>query len=164
MLYSESMSDKPNLPDEIWLGKAEYSAWTDWRVNGWLFVATLVSAASDILFPHVVRQWPVGIRTLVAVLPFLALLLWMRRLTRWIQGMDELHRRITQAATLFAVSATFFLVTLWHRLDQAGVFQAVFPSQPSSRASWDIVTVGHIFLLLTGGYFLGYRLSNRRYQ
>jgi hypothetical protein len=158
------MNAKPNLPDEIWLGKKEYSAWTDWKVNGWLFVATIISAASDILFPSVVREWPVAARALLALLPFLALLLWMRNLARWIRGMDELHRRITLAATFFAVSTSFFLVVLWHRLERAGVFQAIFPMGNASAASWDIGTVGHIFLLMTFGYFLGYRIFNRRYQ
>src|SRR5690349_11234079 len=130
------MNTKPNLPDEIWLGKKEYSAWTDWKVNGWLFLATIISSASDILFPHIVREWPIAVRGLVAVTPFIALVFWIRSLARWIGGMDELHRRITLAAVLFTVSATFFFVVLWHRLDSAGVFQAIFST--SSAASWDI--------------------------
>ena len=162
MLYTAVM--KPNVPNELWLGQKEYSAWTDWKVNGWLFVATLMSGASDIMFPHVVKGWAVPLRGLVALAPFLALMLWMRNLARWIRGMDELHRRITLAAVLCAVSASFFLVVLWHRLDQAGVFQALFPSTRPSEVSWDIVTVGHIFLLMTCCYFFSYRLCNRRYQ
>ena len=158
------MNKNPNLPDEIWLGKAEYSMRTDWKVNGWLFVATIISCASDIMFPHLVKQWHTGVRALVALVPFLAVLLWARSLARWIHGMDELHRRITLAAVLFTVSATFFFVTLWHRLDKAGSFQAIFPSGDNPDASWDIGTVGHIFLLMTFFYFLGYRIFSRRYQ
>jgi hypothetical protein len=127
-------------------------------------VATILSAVADIMFPHVVSQWPVALRTLAAVLPFLALLLWMRSLAQWIRGMDELHRRITMAAILFTVSATFFFVTLWHRLNEAGVFQAIFGQGRHSTAHWDVATVGHIFLLMTLCYFLGYRIFNRRYQ
>ena len=156
--------NKPNLPDEIWLGKKEYSAWTDWKVNGWLFVATIISGLCDIMFPHVVRQWPVALRTLAAMIPFLALLLWIRSLARWIGGMDELHRRITLAAIFFTVSVTFFFVMLWHRLEKAGVFQSMSSAGQYSDASWDIGTVGHIFLLMTFCYFLGYRIFNRRYQ
>ena len=157
------MNTKPNVPDEIWLGKKEYSAWKDWKVNGWLFVATIISGASDIMFPHIVREWPIAVRVLVALIPFIALLFWIRSLARWIRGMDELHRRITLAATFFTVSATFFFVVLWHRLEKAGVFQAIFPPGNPS-ASWDIATVGHIFLLMTFCYFLSYRIFNRRYQ
>src|SRR3954464_14400674 len=135
-LYTGRMNTKPNLPDEIWLGKKEYSAWTDWKVNGWLFVATIISGASDIMFPQVVREWPIAVRALVALVPFVLLLLWVRSLARWVRGMDELHRRITLAAILFTVSATFFFVVLWHRLERAGVFQAIFTTR--SPASWDI--------------------------
>jgi hypothetical protein len=158
------MNKKLNVPDEIWLGKKEYSFWTDWKVNGWLFVATTISAVADIMFPHEVRQWHVAVRTLVAILPFLALLLWMRSLAQWIRGMDELHRRITTAAILFTVSATFFFVVLWHRLKAAGLFQTLFGSGRYPDAAWDIGTVGHIFLLMTFCYFFGYRIFNRRYQ
>ena len=138
--------------------------WTDWKVNGWLFLATIVSGLSDIMFPHEVEQWPIALRTLIALIPFLALLLWVRSLARWIGGMDELHRRITLAATLLSVSATFFFVVLWHRLERAGVFQAIFPAGKFSDASWDIGTVGHVFLLMTFFFFAGYRIFNRRYQ
>ena len=160
------MNDKPNIPDEIWWAKKEYSWRMDWKVNGWLLLAALISAASDFLFPYQIKQWHVALRTIIALAPFLALLFWVRSLARWIRGMDELHRRITLAAVLFTVSATFFFVMLWHRLDKAGVFDAIFPAgkTPNPNASWDIGTVGHIFLLLTFFYFFGYRIFNRRYQ
>jgi hypothetical protein len=164
MLYIRFMSTKPNLPDEIWLGKEEYSLRTDWKVNCWLFLATIVSCVSDILFPGQFQQWPVALRALVALIPFLAVLLWARSLARWIRGMDELHRRITTSAVLFTVSATFFVVMLWHRMDRAGVFQALFPGGRNPDATWDIGSVGHAFLLMTFFYFLGWRIFNRRYQ
>ena len=157
-------NSRPNTPDEIWLGKKDYSLWTDWKVNGWLFLATLISGACDILFPHEVSQWPLVLRAVVAIVPFLALLLWARSLARWVRGMDELHRRITLAAILFTTSATFFFVMAWHRLDKAGVFQAAFPVGRSPNASWDIATVGHVFLLMTLFYFVSYAVFNRRYR
>ena len=150
--------NQPNHPDEIWLGKKEYSIWTDWRVNGWLFVATIISAASDIMFPHWVRQCPVSLRAAIAAAPFLAILLWVRSLAQWIRGMDELHRRLMLSAILFATGATFFVVIFCHRLDAVGVF----PSKLG--ASWDIATVGHSFLLMTCFYFLGYRVCSRRFR
>jgi len=158
------MNQTPNVPDEIWLGKKEYSFWTDWKVNGWLFVATIISGLCDIVFPQRLSQWPVGLRTVAAVVPFLALLLWVRSLSRWIGGMDELHRRITLAAVLFATGAAVFFVLAWHRLDKAGLFQAVFTGGRIPNATWDIATIGHAFLLMTFFYFLGYALFNRRYR
>ena len=158
------MNNKPNLPDEIWLGKKEYSAWTDWKVNGWLFVATIISGVCDIMFPHEVQQWQITARALVALVPFVALMLWVRSLARWIGGMDELHRRITLAASFFSVSVTFVFVMLWHRLERAGFFQSIWSAGKYSEARWDIGTVGHVFLLMTFCYFFGYRIFNRRYQ
>jgi uncharacterized membrane protein len=159
-----TMDNKLNIPDEIWLGKKEYSWRMDWKVNGWLFVATLISAASDFLFIQQVKHMGIALRTIIATVPFLAILLWARALSRWIRGMDELHRRIMLAAILFAVSATFFFVMLWHRLDKAGFFQAIFPAGKNPDASWDICTVGHMFLLITFFYFLGHSIFNRRYK
>jgi hypothetical protein len=123
-------------------------------------LAVLISGASDFFFAHQVKQLDVALRTLIALAPFFAILLWARSLAQWIRGMDELHRRITLAAVLFAVSATFFFVLLWHRLDEAGFFEAICPG----RKSWDIATVGHVFLLMTLFYIFGHTIFNRRYK
>jgi uncharacterized membrane protein len=162
MLYTGFvMNSKPNIPDEIFLGGSKLYSWrTDLRVNGWLMVAILISAASEIIFAHQVRQLDATLRTLIALAPFLVLVLWMRNLAQWIRGMDELHRRITLAAVLFAVSATFFFVMLWHRLEVAGFFEAICPG----RKGWDICTLSHVFLLMTLFYIFGHTLFNRRYK
>jgi len=163
MLYTVGMNKKLNVPNEIWLGNKEYSWRMDWKVNGWLFVATLISAFCDIIFCHTVWQWPLGGRVGIVIAEFLTLALWARSLVRWIRGMDEMHRRITVSAVLFAVGATFFVLMLWHRLDCAGFFNFAF-GQPKNGGRWDICTVGHGFLLLTFFYFLGHTVFNRRYQ
>jgi hypothetical protein len=162
MLYSGFvMNNKPNIPDEIFLGSnKEYSWRTDLKVNGWLMVAVLISGASDFFFQQQVKELEVTLRTLIALAPFFAILFWVRSLAQWIRGMDELHRRITLAAVLFSVSATFFFVLLWHRLEVAGFFEVVCPG----RQSWDIGTVGHVFLLMTLFYILGHSIFNRRYK
>src|SRR4030095_10049494 len=157
------MKNKPTVPSEICLGEKEYSWRADWSVNGWLFAATLISALADIVFPHVVRQWPLGWRVGIVVGEFLAIALWAQDLVRWIRGMDEMHRRITVSAVLFSISTTFFLLMLWHRLDAAGLFNTIFP-MPKGGGSWDICTVGHGFLLLTLFYFAGFSFFNRRYK
>lgn len=154
------MNNKPNLPNEIWLGKKEYSWRSDLRVNGWLIVATLISAFADILYSRAVSEWSVPGRAAIALAQFAAIALWARNLVCWIRGMDELHRRVTGSAALFAIGATFFFIMLWHRLDAAGVFRAVFPG----RGSWDIATITHAFLLMTFFYFAGFSIFNRRYR
>jgi len=154
------MNNKPNLPDEIWLGKRDYSWRSDVKVNGWLIVATLISAFGDIIYSSAVSQWSLPGRTAIALAQFVAIALWARSLVRWIRGMDEMHRRVTGGAVLFAVGATFFFIMLWHRLDAAGLFRAMFPG----RGSWDIATVTHAFLLMTFFYFISFSVLNRRYQ
>lgn len=157
------MKTKPNVPGEIFLGEKDYSLRADWTVNGWLLIATLISAFADIMFPHVVRDWPPASRAGIVIAQFLAIALWARALVRWIRGMDELHRRITGAAVLASLGATFFCLMLWHRLDAAGLFNAAFGSTKSG-GGWDICTVAHGFLLLTLFYFAGFTAFNRRYQ
>jgi len=163
MLYTALMNTRPNVPDEIWLGRKEYSWCSDLKVNGWLFVATIISALADILFPHIVQQWPLGARVSIVAAEFIAIVLWVRSLTRWIQGMDELHRRVTVSAVLFSIGATFFLLMLWHRLNAAGVFNSVFGASKAD-GSWDICTVSHGFLLMTFFYFAGFSIFNRRFK
>ena len=161
MLYTRfGMQNKPNLPDEIWLGTKEYSWRSDLHVNGWLLVATLISAFGDVLYASTVSQWSLLARTVVVLAQFMALALWVRSLRRWIRGMDEMHRRVAGGAVLCAVGATFFFVMLWHRLDVAGLFRAMFPG----RGNWDIATVTHAFLLMTFFYFTSYSVLSRRYQ
>lgn len=93
MLYTGFVMNKhPNIPDEIFLGGSkEYSWRTDLKVNGWLMVAVLMSSASDFFFTHEMKQLGVAWRTLIALVPFIAILFWVRSLTQWIRGMDELH-------------------------------------------------------------------------
>src|ERR1700761_2714863 len=97
------MNNKLNVPNEIFLGNQEYSWRMDWQVNGWLFVATLISAFCDVIFHRQVTQLSLGYRVAIAGVQFVALALWVRNLTGWIRGMDEMHRRLTTSVILFAV-------------------------------------------------------------
>jgi len=163
MLYTALMNAKLNVPGDIFLGDKDYSWRMDWKVNGWLFVATIISSLADVIFHHATLQLPLAARAGTQVAEFVALALWVRSLAQWIGGMDEMHRRITVSAVLFAAGATFFLLLLWHRLDAVGFFNAVF-GMPKSGSSWDICTVCHGFLLMTLFYFVGHSIFNRRYQ
>jgi hypothetical protein len=158
------MADKLNIPDEICPGNPQYSPWTDLRVNGWLLVAALISGAADILFPGVVAQWHVAVRVGIVLAQFLAIALWIRSLLRWIAGMDELHRQVTLKPVLFATCATLFAVMLWHRLAAAGIFSGPATVGNGPGASGEILTVAHVFLLLTVTYFASYFAVRRRYE
>lgn len=156
------MNPKPNLPNEIFWGK-EYSWRMDQKVNGWLALAAVISAFSEIMFPHMVSQWPLSCRVGFVVAEFLAIGLWCRAMVLWIRGMDEMHRHITTSVMLSAVSATFFFMMLWHRLDRAGLFNALFGT-PKKPGGWDICTVGHGFLLLIIFFGIAQTIFNRRYK
>ena len=187
------MNNKPNIPEELIPGE-NYSFWTDIKVNGWLIVAMLTAFVSDMLLhsnaprffhleekdwpvvfgllhPHA-EDWPIVIRVIIELIPVIFSLLWARNIARWIRGMDELHRRITLEASLFAVIGTLLVVTAWHRLDKSGVLEAIFkpPSPPLER--WDYRQLAHLDLnhfvliigLLGGFHFLGHCIFNRRYK
>ena len=150
--------NKPNLPDEIDVRNKDYSFRADMKVNGWMLVALIISSASDVFFPDQIKTWLPAWRAIIAIAPFLFILIWMRNLTRWIRGMDELHRRITLAAIVFAVSTTFFVVALWHVLAKVGIWRTGFLGIFDPNSVWVILS------LMTASYFHGYRISNRRYQ
>jgi hypothetical protein len=153
MLYTARMNTKPNIPEEIAPGK-DYSFWADMKVNGWCWVAVLTSFANEVfLLPHH-KDWPVAIRAVIAVVPLVASSLWVRSVAGWIRGMDELHRRITLAACLFATIATLFVVTALHLLVVAGVFSIKFQATAGFIIIWLVVCF----------YILGHFIFNRRYK
>lgn len=159
------MNNKPNVPDEIWFNKKEYSLWKDWKVNGWMFVALIISTASDEFFRDQIKGWHETFRALVAVAPFFAIGFWIRDLARWIRGMDELHRRITLAACFFATGATLFVATACHVLDRTGVWlQLAPPILLNLHNFFDPSKIWVILSLMTVAFFHGYRIFNRRYQ
>jgi hypothetical protein len=157
MLYSGGMN-KINVPEQIDFRNKEYSFREDMKVNGWMLVALVISVASEICSDQV-KTWFPPWRAVLAIAPFPALLIWVRDLTRWIRGMDELHQRITVATSLFAVSATLFVVTLWNILAAAGIWQHFFQNFFfAPKSVWMILGFITIF------YFQGYRIFNRRYR
>ncbi|HKW30444.1 MAG TPA: hypothetical protein VJT54_13990 [Verrucomicrobiae bacterium] len=147
------MNNEPNLPEELAPGKY-YSFRAEMKVNGWCWVAVLTSFAGECwLLPHH-KDWPVMLRTIVALVPLVASLLWVRSVVEWIRGMDELHRRITLAACLFATIATLFVVAALHLLVVAGVFSAKFQATAGFVVIWLVVCF----------YILGQAIFNRRYK
>ena len=163
MLYTQfNMSNKPNLPNEIFWGK-DYSWRKDRQVNSWLASAAIISGLADILYASAVRQWSTEARVGIVLTEFLCLALWARSMTLWIRGMDEMHQRITTSVVLAATGATFFVMLLWHNLNRAGLFNVLF-GQPKPGTSWDIGTVCHGFLLLVLFYGIAQKVFNRRYR
>jgi hypothetical protein len=165
------MSNKPNIPEQLWPGK-NYSFWTDMKVNSWILAVGLTTFAGDMwLYHH--KDCPFMSRIVIALIPLPATLLWMRSIIRWIHGMDELHRRVTIEAWLFATTATLTIITVWRRLNQAGTLETIFP--PSHFLEKIVLRIFPEKVALTDDYFLtlvsvvsfsilGHFIINRRYK
>lgn len=148
------MNQKSNIPEEIMFGPA-YSLRANLRANTWAFVAMLLSWTGDeLLARH--NEWDILPRVIIAMVPLLISLLWVRSFVRWVRGMDEMHRRLTFEACLFATVVTLFVVTAWHLLDQTGIFPA--------KVNSHFRTASFPISLVLGFYFLGYARISRRYK
>jgi len=159
MLYIRWMN-KPHLPGELDLfaGTKEYSFLSDVKVNGWGYVAMMVSFGGELLLTRH-PGWHNGFRTMIGLAPIIPALLWGRIFARWIRGMDELHRRITVEACLFATTATLFLFTALHPLGRDGIVEGL-----ARRTGVDLHTWWGASWLLVCFYILGTRILNRRYK
>jgi hypothetical protein len=145
---------KTNLPQAVEPGSGQYSFRTDIKVNGWSWAAVLTSFVGEVLLlPHH-QEWPVAWRAVVALLPLMAGLLWVRTLMQWVGGMDELQRRITTAASLFASVATLVVLAASHFLTVAGLMPRSFQATTGFVMIWLVVCF----------YLLGRSIFNRRYQ
>ena len=155
MLYINSiMNSKPNVPGEIVIADQEFSLKKAWNVNAWIFVAAVTSALSDVIFSAELRCWPVGLRLAILIFEFAAVLLWVRRLAKWIRGMDEMHRQITIATFLFSVTATLVFTLLWLRLEVGGFIEALF----GCRTGFGMGTLSFAILVHSVFYGVGHHL------
>jgi len=155
MLYTGCiMNNQPSLPEELMFGP-EFSLRANLRVNSWAFVAMLLSLAGDLLLERY-GDWNAIQRAVIAIVPLAVSLLWVRSFVRWVRGMDEMHRRLTFDACLFATVVTLFVVTAWHLLDQTGIFPA--------KVNAHFHTASFPISLVLAFYFVGYARISRRYK
>jgi hypothetical protein len=167
------MNNKPNIPQEVMPGK-NYSFLVEMNINGWIFASWLANFVGDLwLYNH--QECPFLFRVIIALVPLSMCLLWMRNVTRWIRGMDELHRRITLEACLFATTWTLFVIAAWQRFKHAGILEAIFRSSNSFPAHLALgfeagpLTEYHFLyffaiMLLFSFYSLGHFIFIRRYK
>jgi hypothetical protein len=154
-------SKTTNIPGEIVIADQEFSLRKAWMVNAWLFVAALTSALSDVIYSQALRQWPVGLRLGILLFEYAAVLLWVRRLARWIRGMDEMHRQVTLATLLFSVSATLIFTLLWLRLEVGGFFEALIGAHTGfGMGTLSFAILGHSIFYGIGHYLI----FNRRFK
>jgi hypothetical protein len=166
------MNNKPNDPEEC-INFKNFSFWTDMRVNYWLLITIVTGAATDLLFhsklPYGLLRdhyagWPVMLRAIIELVPLLAGLLWARSMARWIRGMDELHRRITIEAWLFAAIATLGFISIWPLLDRTGVSSVILQATKIHLEALDNPNLPLTVWMLNVFYILGYFTLIRRYK
>jgi len=163
------MNNKPNDPEELFHPR-KYCLWTDVKVNFWLLFAMVAGATNIFLFHSRLawranyQTWPVGLRATIELVPLLAALLWVRSMARWMRGMDELNRRITLEAWLFAAAATLWVFSLWPLLDGAGVSAVVLKATNFHLEVLDKLNLPLTLGMLSAFYILGHFIINRRYK
>jgi hypothetical protein len=157
------MNSRPNIPEEIGLGK-QYS----WRASlkaggGWMMLAFLTDLPGIYLTEHH-KDWPLALRAVIALFPLMASLLYMRSTARWVRGMDELHRRIALEAFLFATVTYLFLTAAWFLLNHAGIWDAIAQTTGLHLERMPFSNCTLIICLTYVFFGVGYSIFNRRYQ
>jgi hypothetical protein len=145
---------KTSLPEALQCGKG-YSFKTDMKVNAWAYVALLLA----LVVPWMVRHhaaWPAALRSAVALSPLVPCMLYSRSVWRWIQGLDELQRRIQVEAVLFAITGAVFFSTAISLLGGIGVLQS-----GSLEHGLGFLRTFAVVLLL---YVIGATVLSRRYR
>ena len=157
------MIRKPNIPEEIGWGK-QYSSRGSLKAGaGWMMLAFLTDLPGMYLLGNH-QDWPGALRLAIALLPLMAMLLYVRSIARWVRGMDELHRRIALESFLFATVAYLCLAATWFLLNQARVWDVVFQTtglRLERMPFWNCTLI----ICLTYVFFgAGYSILKRRYQ
>ena len=124
------------------------------KLNAWAFVAVALAFASRIILKQH-PDWSDPLRAVMALSPLLPSLLYVRSITKWIRGMDELQRRIQLEACLFATVGTIFITTAFDLLKAEGVYLP----RLQAGLGWE-----GTFALVVFFYFLGNVVINRRYR
>jgi hypothetical protein len=113
------MNETPTI-ESVLPFSGQYSLKQDLRLNGWLAVAV----ATYLVELYSERSFEGGsplVRGLLALLPVIPGLLYIRSWVRFIRGLDELQRRIQLEAFLFAALVTILLGTILSTLAAKGV-------------------------------------------
>lgn len=110
------------------------------------------------------KDWPLAVRAVIALIPLMASLLYVRSTARWVRGMDELHRRIALEAFLFATVAYLFLTAGWFLLNHAGIMDAIAQTTGLHLERMPFANCTLIICLTYVFFGVGYSIFNRRYQ
>lgn len=93
------------------------------KLNAWAGVAVLAAIVSRLLLRGSDQTGTLAL--LVALLPLVPGLLYVRALWRWITGLDELQRRLQLQAVSFATLAMLLIGVTVDLLQQAGFVRSL---------------------------------------
>lgn len=113
------------------------------------------------------KDWPIILPIIIASLPLVAGLLYIRSTLRWMRGMDELHRQITLAAYGFAMATYLVLTGAWSLLiERTDILENVFHlSRSGALERMPFTNVTFIAALTYVLFGIGYaHIFNRRYK
>ena len=146
--------ENPNVIESVTPHSGHYSFKKDLRLNAWL----AVTAVTYIAALAVVRrnpEWSSLGRGLVALVPLVPSLLYVRSWWRFVRSMDELQRRIQIEAFLFAALGTVLVGTVLNTLSAEGV-------------SFGMLThgmgLGGVFMVMFPLWLVGGAIANCRYK
>ncbi|MDB6057612.1 MAG: hypothetical protein JWO95_1456 [Verrucomicrobiales bacterium] len=128
-----------------------------------MFLVYLTDIPGLVLLKHH-PDWPMLVRVTIVLLPFICGYLYVRGVVRWIEGMDELHQRITLQSFNFALVVYLFLSAGWFMLARAGVWDAL---AQSTKVHFEYVPWNNCTFIICMTYILfgaGYSTLKRRYQ
>ena len=159
LLYTVGiMNNKPNIPEDTA---------RSWKAGGhWLMLVFVTDIPGAYLIEHH-KDWPILLPIIIALLPLAASLFYIRAIVRWIRGMDEMHRQITQASYGFAMVTYLVLTGAWSLLaDRAGILENVFHlTRLGTLQRMPFSNVTLITALIYVLYGIGYtHIFNRRFK
>ena len=146
--------EKPNLMESIQPCSGQYSFRSDLRLNAWLGIGTIIYLTTVFLLKHH-PEWSPLQRGVVALMPMVPGLLYVRSCMRFIRKMDELQRRVQLDAFLFAALGTVIVGTVFATLSAQGV----------ALGSWSHgLDMGEALVVMFILWLVGTKIANCRYK
>lgn len=163
MLYTVNMNAKLNAPEDIAFSRPFNFRGSLKAGAAWMMLVYLTDILGEWLLKHH-PDWPVAFKAVIALVPLVVSLLYVRGVFKWVAGMDELDRRVTTAAFLFATVAYLACAAGWSLLGRAGVWAAI--DQPT-HLHFDLVPFTDCTFAIAVTYVfwgIGHGILNRRYK
>jgi hypothetical protein len=144
----------PNTLESLQPCSGLYSLRRDFMLNAWLAVAVVVYVTSELLLKwH--PGWSARVRAATALAPLVPGLLYIRSWARFINGLDELQRRIQLEAWLFAAIGTVVIGIVLNTLGASGIHLGDLEHG---------LGMGQAFIAAFALWLVGSALASRRFK